>query len=137
MRRQLVVILVLFVLTLLLMHFLLGNVSSQQDFRTDFPTTNIFVFNAVFSLVLLLALTYLSLKESFKDNLGFLYLASVLVKPILFILFFKGLFFSEEPITQFEAILMLLPTLTSLFYEVLYCSKILKDLALKKNASKD
>ncbi|WP_370390361.1 DUF6168 family protein [uncultured Winogradskyella sp.] len=137
MRTKLLVVLILFVVILALLFVLQPYVLPQQDLRLDFPTTNIFIFNVVFTLILLLLLTYIAQKETVKDNLGFLYLASVLVKPIVFIVVFRGLFFNEKPITQMEAIVMLLPILISLFFEVFYCSILLKAQASKKKTSKD
>jgi hypothetical protein len=136
MHRQLIAILVLFLATLGILYFVEDAVISAERLRPDFPAKSIFIFNAVFSLVLLIALSFFSKKKAVSDNLGFIYLATVIVKPIVFIIVFRALFFDSRPITQLEAISMLLPTLIALFFEALFCSKILKATMPKKNIPK-
>lgn len=136
MRRQLIVILVLFLASLAILFFAQDAIISAESLRPDFPKNSIFIFNALFSLVLLITLSFLSKKEAVLDNLGFIYLATVVVKPIVFIIVFRALFFDPRPITQIEAISMLLPTLIALFFEALFCSKILKVRMPKKNRLK-
>lgn len=132
MRKELIVVLILFLVSLGILYVIQDVFISPEQLREGFPIDGIYSFNVVFSLVLLVVLTYASKKESAKDNIGYLYLGSVLMKPFLFIIVFHSLFFDAPPISKKEALCMLLPTLIALFFEVLYCAKILKGLIPKK-----
>lgn len=136
MRKQLITVLFVFLVVLTLVYFGQSFLIEVERLRSGFPVISFYVFNATFTILLLIVLTLLVERNKSYDNVGFIYLFSVLLKPALFLLVFKSLFFDAQSINKLEAFSMLLPTLIALFFEVLYCSKILKNLPPKKKIIK-
>ena len=65
---QFAMVLILFVVILALLFVLQPYVLPQPDIRLDFPTTNIFIFNVVFTLILLLLLTPIHIWDYLKEK---------------------------------------------------------------------
>ncbi len=68
---------------------------------------------------------FLSLKERFVGQIGYLYLGTLLLKLLLFSLIFKDFLFHEEEDSLAERISLLVPVFLFLFFEVIIIVKIL------------
>ena len=85
----------------------------------------VYLFHAFFS-GMLCALCYLGANLKFiKEQLGFIYLASFLLKFFLFFAFFPLLLSSNEPLLFNERLSLLVPVLLFLIPEVFFVVKIL------------
>jgi len=122
----------LFLTVLTCLYFFQVSNLSLETVRNNFPLLNIYVFSLLFSSTLMGFLLYASKKERFKNQLGFFFMASVFLKPLLLIIVFYGLFFGAISLTKTEAILLLMPLLVSLLFEVLFCVQLLNKINTKK-----
>jgi len=92
-----------------------------------------YLFHGGFSLLLCANLLFLSEKEKFRDQLGFLYLVSVGLKIVLFCIVFNKEIFTNVSFTQQESVNLLIPMIVTLVLEVFFISKLLKNLPPLKN----
>jgi hypothetical protein len=94
----------------------------------SFSLNNIYLFHFLSSLAICILILFLSKIEKYKSQLGFIYLFTLFFKLFLFILVFKALIFNEAPFAKIDSISMLVPILLFLSFEVVFVSKILKQL---------
>lgn len=131
MIKQLLLVILLLAVLACLYFFQVADLS-LETVRNDFPLVNIYIFSFLFSSILMGFLLYASKKERFKNQLGFFFMASVFLKPLLLIAVFYSLFFGAISLTKKEAILLLTPLLVSLLFEVLFCVQLLNKINTKK-----
>lgn len=131
MLKQILLIL-FFLVAFVCLYFVQISSLALETVREHFPLMNIYIFSFLFSIVLVAILFYVSKKERFKNQLGFFFMASVFLKPLLLIIVFHSLFFGAISLTKKEAILLLLPLLVSLLFEVLFCMQLLNKINTKK-----
>ena len=98
-----------------------------------FPLLSVYLFHASFSIVLCIGFLSMYQMEKFKNQIGFLYMASVVVKAILFCIIFSNYLFKEGSFTRIEAASLLIPLFLFLFFEVFFITKLLKNLGEIKN----
>ncbi|MEJ1221532.1 DUF6168 family protein [Sediminicola sp. 1XM1-17] len=89
------------------------------------PLFGIYLFHALFSFLICATFHFLSNTERFAGQLGFIYLGSLLLKLLLFVLIFKGPLFQKEEDSLAERISLLVPVFLFLFFEVIIIIKIL------------
>ncbi len=95
--------------------------------------SEVYAFFSIFSLILCILLLRLSKTEKFKDQLGFLYLASVALKIMLFCFTFYRHIFIKGSFTSMESVNLLIPMILCIILEVFFISKILKNTSVLKN----
>ena len=122
-----------FVLGLILLFLGHQYVLGIKDLSLPFSLTNIYAFHGIFSLLLCVVLSRLVKTDRFKEQVGFIYLGSVLVKAVLFCVVFRKAIFTDQSLTNIEAVSLLLPLFIGLFFEVFFLSKLLKQKAKIKN----
>ena len=105
----------------------------SQDRNLPYSLSGIYIFHALASLLICSSLYKLNATKKYKEQLGFIYLASVVVKAILFLIVFRELLFDERSLTNLEAISLLSPLFLGLFFEVFFISKLLKKTTKIKN----
>lgn len=93
----------------------------------------VYVFHTVTSLALCAVLVQLKSSTKYAEHIGFVYLASVVVKAILFFVIFRQSIFSDASLTNIEAASLLLPLFLGLFFEVLFLSRLLRQKPKIKN----
>lgn len=97
-----------------------------QEINTPFSLLNVYLFQAIASLLLIVFFEGLaSLTTRFKDQLGFLYLGSIVVKMLFFCIIFRRVLFSTVVLTKADSLSLLIPIFIFLFYEVYFMIKIL------------
>jgi len=96
--------------------------------RLSLPLEKIYLFHFVFSLSICILFLFLTFSKKYKDQLGFLYLATLLLKIIFFVILFQNLIFTEIRLSKIDRISLLIPVILFLSFEVFYISKILKRL---------
>lgn len=84
-----------------------------------FSLFSVFLFHFFYSALVLVLIPIVKSKPNWAANLGYYYLGSLLVKFLLFTVFFPAVV-SAENIPGKEALLMLLPLFISLLCEVLF-----------------
>lgn len=85
-----------------------------------------YVFHAVLSLSLVISFELLIyFMDQFRDQLGFLYLGSIVLKMMLFFVIFRDLLLVNEQLTKIDKLSLLVPTAIFIIYEVLVVVKIL------------
>lgn len=109
----------------------IGNFNLHQfwlyhyDYDLSFKLKPVYVFFFVSSLFILIGLELLSRTTKYKPQIGFLYLATLLIKIVLFTIIFYNPIFNDNELTKKDSLNLLIPLIFSLFLEVFYLSKIL------------
>ncbi len=121
---------IIFVLGFSAHQFLLAKIMAQSPI----DITNLYLFFGIFSFLLCVILYLLSKTEKFKDQLGFLYLVSVVLKIVAFSFVFSVHIFSERSFSNQENANLLIPMVLNILLEVFFMSKILNNTTPSKNA---
>ena len=90
-----------------------------------FGLENVYLFHTLATTIIYVGLKLLSETHKFKDQIGFLYLATIFIKMGLFVGFFDGTIMSINSMTNTEALSLLTPLFIFLFLEVYFIAKIL------------
>jgi len=110
--------------------FLFPNITIESPI----PLSKVYAFFTGYALAVCVQLLVLSKTEKFKDQLGFLYLVSIVLKMILFFVAFRKQIFTEGSFTNTEGINLLIPIVLTLFLEVFFMRKLFKNIGALKNA---
>lgn len=113
--------------------FLHKNIIADSANELPFPLSEVYLFNGIFSVVLCFGLRWLGASQKFADQLGFLYLASVVLKAFVFLIVFNTYLFNGESFTNSEAISLLCPLIIALIFEVFFLSILLSQKRVAKN----
>lgn len=103
-------------------NFILGS------FEVEHPFTlwKIYLFQCLATLALCASFEVIAEKSpKLKDQLGFLYLAAMVLKVALFSLFFSDILFSSLVLSKTDSLSLLIPIFLFLFLEVVIIVKIL------------
>ena len=122
-----------FVLGLILLFLGHQYILEIKEVKLPFSLTQVYVFHGLVSLLLCVVLSSFVKTEKFKEQVGFMYLGSVLVKAVLFCVVFRKAIFTDQLLTNVEAASLLLPLFIGLFFEVFFLSKLLKQKTKIKN----
>ena len=101
--------------------------------RSPIQIEALYLFHSIFTFLLTFVLSLLIVNHKFKDQIGFLYLASMVLKLILFCVFFKSHIFNQNSFTNTESANLLIPMTLMLFFEILFLSKLLNRFGALKN----
>ena len=98
----------------------------NQNVILPFSLKGIYVFHFGFSLLVCSNFLFLSFFQKFSEQLGFIYLVTIVLKLLLFcILFYKPLF-TEANLSFVARVSLFIPMLIFLFTEAVFIAKILK-----------
>lgn len=105
------------------------------DFDSPFShfLTLSYVYLVSFTIMLCIALIFLKKSARFRHQLGFLYLFSVPVKIIFFIILFGEQFFDQSFNSNKELLNLLFIMCLTLLFEVFFVRKLLNNLFITKN----
>lgn len=92
-----------------------------------------YIYLASFTVIVCFSLVFLHGNTKFKHRLGFLYLFSVPLKIIFFIVFFKRQFFGQNFNSTKELLNVLIVIFLTLFFETLFVSRLLNNSNAAKN----
>lgn len=107
----------LFFLGYYLHHYLLGGM------QLSFSLKKVYAFHAIASFLICASLLFLSFSKKMQPQLGFIYLALLTLKFILFIAFFYNSII-KHPLPRTQTVNLLLPLLVFLIAEVAILIKI-------------
>ena len=111
---------------LFLISFYLHNFSiTSKEINLSFSLEKTYIFHAFFSALVCINMRFFSENKKVKPQLGFIYLASLILKLVLFCIVFYNPLFTAENFTISEKISLLIPLLIFLFVEVFFTIKIL------------
>lgn len=92
-----------------------------------FNLFNIYVYFALCSLLLCIVFNILSQIKNTSQQLGFLYLFTLVIKVGCFALLFKNSVLALPNLTKIERLNMLIPLFVFLFLEIFFISRLLMD----------
>ncbi len=123
MIKRIIIFLATIVLLFFVGSFLHNIYLGQNDIYPRFSPTAVYGFHAIATFVVYI-MVELALKK-IPNETGYLYLASMMIKLGLFVLIFKSSFFSEEPLTSAEKVILVLPLFIFLTIEAIGVAKLL------------
>ncbi len=98
----------------------------SKNIEHPFTLFNIYLFQCIATLVLCAIFEIIAQKsEQLKNQLGFLYLAAMALKVILFCVFFSGILFASIVLTKMDSFSLLIPIFLFLLVEVIIIVNIL------------
>jgi len=128
MMKKLVLHLIISMLFLIISYFIHTIVFPEFANKSTISLTLVYAFFGIFSVLLCVSFILIYHKKKFKDQLGFLYLASVALKIILFsIIFSKQIFVADSSFPKQAALNLLIPIMLTLYIEVFVISKLLNN----------
>ena len=117
-----VVFVVLFLIGFYTHQFLLENLSANLSFSLE----KIYLFHAFFSGIICINLRVVSTVDKLFPQLGFIYLGILLIKLVLFSIFFYNPIFTRETFNLPEKGALTIPLFIFLLTETIFVLKILK-----------
>lgn len=128
MTKKIVIYLVISLLLFCIAYYIHTNIFSQFASRSSISLEKVYTFFGGFYVLLSISFSLLYGSKRFKDQLGFLYLASVVLKIILFsAIFSKQIFIEDSPFPRQSASNLLIPIMLMLAAEVFLMSKLLNN----------
>lgn len=100
---------------------------SSNGGELRFSLEKIYLFHAFFSGLICVNIRIAATVDKLFPQLGFLYVATLIVKLILFAVFFYSTVFNSGQLTVTEKISLLIPLFIFLLTEALFVVKILKN----------
>ncbi len=122
-----------FLVLFVLFYVLHANVFVNLAKASPIQLEALYGFHCAFTLLLTLGLALLHFSNKLEGQLGFLYLASMVFKIILFCLVFKNHIFNTQSFTNTESANLLIPMFLALLFEILFLSKLLNKWSASKN----
>ena len=112
----------LFVLGYFIHHAVIENAAISLPYSLF----SVYMFQAVATLfICVFCEIFSSISKRFLEQLGFIYLATMVLKIGLFCLVFNSIVFSDIILTKKESLSLLIPIFIYLVYEVIVITKIL------------
>jgi len=96
---------------------------SSQGETLSYSLNSIYYFHFVAYLIIVVAVELLSKKM--PSQVGYFYLASIFIKIGFFLLFFKDIIFSENPLNLLERISIIIPFFMFLIFEAIYSGRLM------------
>jgi hypothetical protein len=100
-------------------------VNNEQNISLIFSLQNVYLFHAVFSLLVCIVFDALSSNEKFFQQLGFIYLGVLILKIVVFSIVFYNPVLSVENLSKTDSAALLIPIAIFLITEVYFVAKIL------------
>ncbi|KGL62563.1 DUF6168 family protein [Polaribacter sp. Hel1_85] len=112
----------LFLLCFSLHNFFLEN----QQIILPYSLKKVYLFHLGFSLVICINFLVFSTVDKIFEQLGFIYLGTILLKLLLFSLIFYKSIFTEEGLPFVARLSLFIPMIVFLLTEAIFVAKILK-----------
>ena len=126
MSKTLLTYLIVFFTLFFSTYYLHNYFIDTDSFVLRFNLKPIYLFFAGFSLIICIVFQFLRLVKKAKDQLGFIYLGTLVLKMLFFVIVFKKNVLDLPNLTKLESINMLIPLFIFLFTEVYFIAKILQ-----------
>jgi hypothetical protein len=124
--KKLLLYVITAVITFFISYSLHNYLLTSLDSSPPYSLRDVYIFHASLSLffVLTFELIIYFLKE-FKDQIGFLYLGSIVLKMMLFFVIFRELLSTSLQLTKSDKLSLLIPIAIFIIYEVMVVVKML------------
>lgn len=99
----------------------------------NFSLVKVYSFHAIFSFLLCCLIYLLSGSKTWRDQLGFIYLAVLIVKVAFFAMMFGPALFEQEMVSDAEKFAFIIPLFLFLVAEVYFIAKTLAKIDIKRN----
>lgn len=126
MIKTLLTYLIVFTALFLSANYLHQYILEVNEVVLRFELKEVYVFFGVISFVLCLIFSFLQLVEKLKNQLGFIYLSTLVLKIFLFAVLFKNSVIDLPNLTKTESLSLLIPIFIFLIAEVYFIAKILQ-----------
>ena len=126
MIRSIIIYTAIFFCTFLISYSLHEYLLELQEIILPFSLKKVYLFHLGFSMIICINFIALSSIEKVFDQLGYIYLGTILLKLIIFIAIFYKSIFTEETLPFITRISLLIPMFIFLFIEAIIIAKILK-----------
>ena len=104
----------------------------ENQVLLPFSLKKVYLFHLGFSMLICINFKLLSSVNKIADQLGFIYLGTLLLKIVLFSIIFYQSIFTEEELSKISRISMLIPALIFLLTEAIFVAKILNKRDISK-----
>ena len=125
MNKDIFTYIITFVMLFLAGFYLHQYLLEKQAIILPFSLDKIYLFHAFFSLVICINLRLISTVDKLFSQLGFIYLGTLLIKLILFGVFFYDPILTIEKLSFLEKLSLLIPVFIFLLTEAIFVVKIL------------
>ncbi|WP_371873544.1 DUF6168 family protein [Seonamhaeicola sp. ML3] len=126
MSKTLLIYLIVFVTLFFSANYLHQYILDGSSSVIRFDLKPVYIFFSLFSLFICVVFQFLRLVKKAKDQLGFIYLGTLVLKMIFFSIVFKKEVLDLPDLTKIESINLLIPLFIFLFVEVYFIAKILQ-----------
>lgn len=124
MVKNLVTYILIFTIIGVSTYLLHNNFIEEKNISLPFSLKKVYLFFVLFSLVICFLFKVGSVINKIKEQLGFIYLGTIIFKIIVFaVIFYKSVF--EVDLTNAQRIALIVPMAIFLFIEVFFVAKIL------------
>ena len=124
MAKNLITYILVFASVGVLSYLLHNNFIEEKNISLPFSLKKVYLFFVFFSLVICSLFKIGSVINKIKEQLGFIYLGTIIFKIIVFaVIFYKSVF--EVDLTNAQRIALIIPMAIFLFIEVFFVAKIL------------
>lgn len=107
-------------------YFLHSHIGRLQENSYSFDLVEVYVFHLLYTLILCVSFEIaVFFSPPFKEQLGFIYLASVVLKIFLFFIFFSEVLLQSTLFSKGDKITLLIPLFIFTFFEVMVTVKML------------
>ncbi|ARV06970.1 hypothetical protein BTO04_09855 [Polaribacter sp. SA4-10] len=125
MNKDIFTYIIVFVVLFLIVFYSHQTFLSCKEITLGFSLEKIYLFHAFFSALVCINLRVVSTVDKLFTQLGFIYLASLVIKLVLFCIFFYKSILTIETFTFSEKISLLIPIFIFLLTEVVFVAKTL------------
>ncbi|MAB48756.1 MAG: hypothetical protein CMC05_09010 [Flavobacteriaceae bacterium] len=124
MVKNLVTYILIFTIVGVSTYLLHNNFIEEKNISLPFSLKKVYLFFVLFSLVICFLFKVGSVINKIKEQLGFIYLGTIIFKIIVFaVIFYKSVF--EVDLSNAQRIALIIPMAIFLFIEVFFVAKIL------------
>jgi len=122
----------------LLLHFIIGllllfvgygahfYIIIMADLSLPYNLLQVYLFFAIVSILICISFELLaSIPNGYHNQLGFIYMATMALKIVLFCVVYRELLFYGTALSKTDSLSLLIPIFIFLFYEVFIISRIL------------
>jgi len=125
MTRQIFIYILVFGTVLFLGEYTHSYYIESKEITLGFSLKSMYAFHAFFSLQLCIIFTLLATNQKISPQLGFIYLASFILKIIIFCAIFYNPIFMVEKLSKTQRVSLVIPMALFLILEVYFIIKIL------------
>jgi len=126
MIKSIVVTSAIFIFLFIISFFLHNFYIENHEILLPFSLKKVYTFHLLFSLLICINFLFFSKIDKVFEQLGFIYLGTILLKLTLFSVIFANSIFNENGLSFVARISLFIPMILFLLTEAIFIAKILK-----------